>query len=559
MTDPFDFEADLESFPAVAEKISPPKKYRAKESEQAERSASPDVLGDEPAPETDAKGPLKGKSVYISVFSDDGVNVTAGFKTKIEKLGAKVAARIGKQTYAVVFKNGKPLTVQQAQEVKVPIVSPLWIEKCEETGSSAPLESFIIKSPIVGSVLIEKQDKQRRKSMEPRDVDVTESTDAKFSSSQQIKSAKAHEETSSDKKATKTPKKSLSKLPAEQKAKPSKKESEKKTTSTSLEKGGNALPSLQKKKDGDDSDGMEDDENLGISESSKEDSAKEPPKKQKAPEKKKDTPNVSSKAGSEGKKRKSVEGEAPQSDITVENARKTAKQKTKPTNAKEPRIALSGLVPSDRALAYDVVGNLGGKVVDVVDDATTHVVAASKRTVKMLAGIARGIWIVTPEWLFKSLDEGKWADESEFESNVVPGAKKARTNKALGMGLLFSSKTILVIGETTPPREEFEELIIAAGGEITQYVTNISFCVAAAKSDVPTSVKGVPVVLDSFVLDSLSQGRLLECDSYKHPSWDGKVDQEAAPVTGDDEGDEEDEQEDYQDAEDGDEQAKDDS
>eukprot|EP00002_Diphylleia_rotans_P030475 TRINITY_DN6265_c0_g1_i3.p1 TRINITY_DN6265_c0_g1~~TRINITY_DN6265_c0_g1_i3.p1 ORF type:complete len:421 (+),score=92.45 TRINITY_DN6265_c0_g1_i3:640-1902(+) len=322
---------------------------------------------------------------------------------------------------------------------------------------------------------------------------------------------------------------------------------------------GNALPSLQKKKDGDDSDGMEDDENLGISESSKEDSAKEPPKKQKAPEKKKDTPNVSSKAGSEGKKRKSVEGEAPQSDITVENARKTAKQKTKPTNAKEPRIALSGLVPSDRALAYDVVGNLGGKVVDVVDDATTHVVAASKRTVKMLAGIARGIWIVTPEWLFKSLDEGKWADESEFESNVVPGAKKARTNKALGMGLLFSSKTILVIGETTPPREEFEELIIAAGGEITQYVTNISFCVAAAKSDVPTSVKGVPVVLDSFVLDSLSQGRLLECDSYKHPSWDGKVDQEAAPVTGDDEGDEEDEQEDYQDAEDGDEQAKDDS
>ena len=52
----------------------------------------------------------------------------------------------------------------------------------------------------------------------------------------------------------------------------------------------------------------------------------------------------------------------------------------------------------------------------VTEDGTecTHVVVEdmSKRTLKLLGAIARGSWVVSPEWVFRSLDQGAWVDET---------------------------------------------------------------------------------------------------------------------------------------------------
>ena len=44
----------------------------------------------------------------------------------------------------------------------------------------------------------------------------------------------------------------------------------------------------------------------------------------------------------------------------------------------------------------------------------THVVVEdmSKRTLKLLGAIARGSWVVSPEWVFRSLDQREWVDET---------------------------------------------------------------------------------------------------------------------------------------------------
>ena len=60
-----------------------------------------------------------------------------------------------------------------------------------------------------------------------------------------------------------------------------------------------------------------------------------------------------------------------------------------------------------------------------VDGDVTHVVCgASKRTMSVLRGIARGLWILDASWLYESLENGSWLPEEPFEVFLFcPGAK----------------------------------------------------------------------------------------------------------------------------------------
>ncbi|XP_051899483.1 mediator of DNA damage checkpoint protein 1 [Pristis pectinata] len=64
-----------------------------------------------------------------------------------------------------------------------------------------------------------------------------------------------------------------------------------------------------------------------------------------------------------------------------------------------PKVMFTGLVDED---GMKVIMQLGGEVVECVHDSTHLVTDRIRRTVKFLCAVARGIPVVTPEWLRKS-------------------------------------------------------------------------------------------------------------------------------------------------------------
>ena len=84
---------------------------------------------------------------------------------------------------------------------------------------------------------------------------------------------------------------------------------------------------------------------------------------------------------------------------------------------------------SIRETVLAVVEQLGGyKVQREVDTDTTHVVSAGKRrTVNVLKAILSGCWLLSVEWVLKSLEKGTWLNEEPFELAEDFPAAKVRT------------------------------------------------------------------------------------------------------------------------------------
>ena len=59
--------------------------------------------------------------------------------------------------------------------------------------------------------------------------------------------------------------------------------------------------------------------------------------------------------------------------------------------------------------------HLGGSVEAKVTRATTHVISGGVRTMKVLEGIARGLWVVSPSFVLESLANEDWGDELAYE------------------------------------------------------------------------------------------------------------------------------------------------
>eukprot|EP00002_Diphylleia_rotans_P009085 TRINITY_DN190_c0_g1_i6.p1 TRINITY_DN190_c0_g1~~TRINITY_DN190_c0_g1_i6.p1 ORF type:complete len:345 (+),score=118.20 TRINITY_DN190_c0_g1_i6:81-1115(+) len=77
--------------------------------------------------------------------------------------------------------------------------------------------------------------------------------------------------------------------------------------------------------------------------------------------------------------------------IIRKKIRKSVDGKEDSNKPKEMRIVLSGFEKGERSSIHEIVKEFGGKIVENVDMETTHIIAKSKRTVKMLLGAARGL------------------------------------------------------------------------------------------------------------------------------------------------------------------------
>lgn len=81
----------------------------------------------------------------------------------------------------------------------------------------------------------------------------------------------------------------------------------------------------------------------------------------------------------------------------------------------------------DKSLIKSIIKSLGMAEIELnVSKRTTHVVSTGVRTVNLLRGIIRGCWLVTLEWVLKSLENNGWLDPEEFEMKHFSKAVQVR-------------------------------------------------------------------------------------------------------------------------------------
>lgn len=85
---------------------------------------------------------LEGVAVYVEVFSES-VDVSLDFVKLLKSLGATIRLRLTKTVTHVVFKDGSVETYQKAKQLKIPMVSILWIEACMTQKKLVPVDSFV--------------------------------------------------------------------------------------------------------------------------------------------------------------------------------------------------------------------------------------------------------------------------------------------------------------------------------------------------------------------------------------------------------------------------------
>lgn len=159
---------------------------------------------------------------------------------------------------------------------------------------------------------------------------------------------------------------------------------------------------------------------------------------------------------------------------------------------------------------------------------TTHVVSTGVRTVNLLRGIIRGCWLVTLEWVLKSLENNAWLDPERFEMKHFSKAVQVRQYMCDGkmrfksmrsqhgcpyilqenrkdrqlFGLSYIPELFAACGlmyierKTTVPYDTLKELIKTAGGYITENIKLAKIII------------GTNGLKETWIIDSITTGEL---------------------------------------------------
>ncbi|CAB4000531.1 Hypothetical predicted protein [Paramuricea clavata] len=203
-------------------------------------------------------------------------------------------------------------------------------------------------------------------------------------------------------------------------------------------------------------------------------------------------------------------------DDEVEDRKKSNKKRKRASKF----LVMTSLEKSMRETVVAVVDQLGGyEIRKEVDHDTTHVVSAGKRrTVNVLKAILSGCWLLSVEWVLKSLEKGFWLKEEPFELvEDFPVAKQLREERSASPSycqyqckLLADIGPIFVSPCTSPPPQDIAKLIKLSGGAVSGTARRASVCIGkiTAKTD------GVQVS-ETWLLDCITQQTVLPFDEYQ--------------------------------------------
>lgn len=185
-----------------------------------------------------------------------------------------------------------------------------------------------------------------------------------------------------------------------------------------------------------------------------------------------------------------------------------------------------------------IVKSLGMAEIELnVSRRTTHVVSTGVRTMNLLRGIIRGCWLITLEWVLKSLESNVWLNPEEFEMKHFSKAILVRFHvftRACSCILLYCAYIntfvcvlkenrkdrqlfgpsyvpelftacgfIYVERKTTLPCDTLKELIKTAGGHITE------------NPKLARIIVGADGLKETWVIDSITTGELQSTKLYQ--------------------------------------------
>jgi len=229
-----------------------------------------------------------------------------------------------------------------------------------------------------------------------------------------------------------------------------------------------------------------------------------------------------------GKKKSTKERSSSKNEPAPKKQKTTAKPKSAKKTGVPPSffIVLSALSVENRTTLSDIASPLGGAQVlhhDFVPDKATHLVSGgNKRTVKLLQALAKGIWVLKSDWIYDSMEAGKWLPEEGYEAvDWFPGAKASRLARAHQKKGLLHQIAIMVCGGVRVPLHSLERAIELAGGQCTKSYRNTDYCIVAENAIYKPWVekfpkeRAVPIVKEDWLLDSLKEYKLLPVESYR--------------------------------------------
>ena len=145
----------------------------------------------------------------------------------------------------------------------------------------------------------------------------------------------------------------------------------------------------------------------------------------------------------------------------------------------------------------------------------THVVCDTPmRTIKLMAAILRGVWVVSSKWVTESVAAKRWLPEESYEVTQYPGTKlsreaHAKTPAGEQTPGLFAGMSF-VIGHTehtNPTKSEVRELVVTGGGQalLTKEIEKTQFYLACPSRPIPTNLpESARVVTQSAFFDAIS-------------------------------------------------------
>ncbi|CAN7941465.1 unnamed protein product, partial [Ixodes hexagonus] len=141
-----------------------------------------------------------------------------------------------------------------------------------------------------------------------------------------------------------------------------------------------------------------------------------------------------------------------------------------------PSVVMTSVPLNDQEAICSIVLALGLFQVEAdVTERTTHLVvgAGGVRTLKLLFAMARGCWVLSTNWVYRSLESGRWLDEAPFELDTMfPAVQLSRQNRmgsrrgCSDQGLLAGMGSFYVSPKSHPPQDKLRELVEIVGGKL---------------------------------------------------------------------------------------------
>nr|XP_055065846.1 mediator of DNA damage checkpoint protein 1 [Misgurnus anguillicaudatus] len=202
---------------------------------------------------------------------------------------------------------------------------------------------------------------------------------------------------------------------------------------------------------------------------------------------------------------------------SVETPPPTPKTPRRSVASQMPKVLFTGLTDED---AERVVARLGGSLAKGVNDMTHLVTDKARRTVKFLCAVARGVPIVTPDWLQKCGKAGSFISADDHLLKDVEQEKKfsfslqASLQTALHQPLL-NGYEIHVTKSVIPEPSQMKEIIACCGARFLPKMPSAHkehTVVVSCEQDRALCAKALsmslPVVSTEFLLTGILQQKV---------------------------------------------------